>query len=253
MEGQAPSVCCNVYVAGLPPDLSDAQLHDLFGTCGTIHSARIMRAKGTRASKGYGFVLYEDPTSASIAVITLNGLIMAGHRIQTRLAHPVASGSLRKYVKRATSTPSSTEQSPSTTPMMGSLAPPISVPLMAGFHGATVHQAAAAYLPVGQHQQQTYTPPSSFSAAPLLNPTAPHLNGTTPVNSPTSSCDTPPLHGSYGAQPTLPFGGFLPVMQGMQPIQGMQSMQGMQPFNSQPMYIIMLGQNGQHMVSPFMQ
>lgn len=125
---RAPNFGCNVYAAGLPPDMNDQQLHDLFAPYGLITSARIMRAKATRASKGYGFVLFEDIKSASQAVTALNGLIIGGHRIQARLAHPDASSALRKFTKRTGGLPSPADHSTTISPIFQGLSAPLPLP-----------------------------------------------------------------------------------------------------------------------------
>lgn len=81
----------NVYVASLPMAVDDQQLHDLFAPYGPITSARIMRAKGTHVSKGYGFVLYKEAHSAARAIAALHGQSVLGSRIQVRLANADAS------------------------------------------------------------------------------------------------------------------------------------------------------------------
>ncbi|KAH9586208.1 RNA recognition motif domain [Trypanosoma melophagium] len=81
----------NVYVASLPISFDDEQLFSLFAPYGSISSARIMRKKGTRESKGYGFVLYKNPRSAELAISSLVGHVIDGNKIQVRLAHPDAS------------------------------------------------------------------------------------------------------------------------------------------------------------------
>ncbi|RHW68265.1 RNA-binding protein [Trypanosoma brucei equiperdum] len=82
---------CNVYVASLPLDFDDDQLFDLFSPYGRISSARIMRSKGARQSRGYGFVLFRHASSAEKAIDSLVGYVIGGSRIQVRLAHPEAS------------------------------------------------------------------------------------------------------------------------------------------------------------------
>ncbi|KAG8345660.1 putative RNA recognition motif (a k a RRM RBD or RNP domain) [Trypanosoma vivax] len=95
MNGSAgtdnPGTGCNVYVASLPPDFDDEQLFNLFAPYGRICSARIMRSKGARQSRGYGFVLYKDPRSAEMAISSLVGCVVQGNKIQVRMAHPDAS------------------------------------------------------------------------------------------------------------------------------------------------------------------
>ncbi|EKF30964.1 RNA-binding protein 5, putative [Trypanosoma cruzi marinkellei] len=97
----------NVYVASLPLDFDDQQLFDLFAQYGPISSARIMRKKGTRESKGYGFILYKNVASAALAISSLSGGIIGGSRIQVRLAHPDASTAYnsQRTSKSSNSTP----------------------------------------------------------------------------------------------------------------------------------------------------
>ncbi|RNC42400.1 RNA-binding protein 5 [Trypanosoma cruzi] len=97
----------NVYVASLPLDFDDQQLFDLFAQYGPISSARIMRKKGTRESKGYGFILYKNVASAALAISSLSGGIIGGSRIQVRLAHPDASTAYnsQRTSKSSSSTP----------------------------------------------------------------------------------------------------------------------------------------------------
>ncbi|ORC86046.1 putative RNA-binding protein 5 [Trypanosoma theileri] len=109
----------NVYVASLPLSFDDDQLFNLFAPYGSINSARIMRSKGTRQSKGYGFVLYKNPRSAELAISNLVGHVIDGNRIQVRLAHPDASIAYTGHrgSKSNSSTPSSrTLQVSTTTP-----------------------------------------------------------------------------------------------------------------------------------------
>ncbi|KAM7265555.1 hypothetical protein ACFE04_003238 [Oxalis oulophora] len=62
----------NVYVKNIDDDVTDEQLKEYFGTCGTITSAKLMRDdKGI--SKGFGFVCYTTPEEASKAVSNLHG------------------------------------------------------------------------------------------------------------------------------------------------------------------------------------
>ncbi|CAD2220540.1 RNA-binding protein 5 [Angomonas deanei] len=105
---------CNVYAAGLPPNFSDQQLFDLFSIFGRITSARIMRSKGNRESKGYGFVLFKTEEEAQQAVYGLNGHIVQDFCLQVRLADPIASGSLRKISKKQAALTEAMEQRSST-------------------------------------------------------------------------------------------------------------------------------------------
>jgi polyadenylate-binding protein len=56
----------NVYVKGFPVEWTEENLEDLFKTFGKIQNVAIMR-DGTGVSKGFGFVCFEDSTSAEKA------------------------------------------------------------------------------------------------------------------------------------------------------------------------------------------
>ena len=51
-----------IFVAGLPYDLDDAELEEIFEKFGTVLSAKVAMDKETGKSKGFGFV--EMPVSA---------------------------------------------------------------------------------------------------------------------------------------------------------------------------------------------
>lgn len=88
----------NVYVASLPFDFDDYQLLKLFSPFGRISSARIMRAKKSHASKGYGFVLFKEARSAEMSIESLHGRFIGISRIQVRLANIDASFTFSKGV-----------------------------------------------------------------------------------------------------------------------------------------------------------
>lgn len=128
---------CNVYVASLPLDFTDQQLFELFAPYGSINSARIMRAKGTRQSKGYGFVLYKEARGAEMAIAALNGMALGGGHLQIRLAHPNASTALRKFARRG-SAPSESSNNSSlvqavAAPMMNQTVVPSTLLVPTGF------------------------------------------------------------------------------------------------------------------------
>ncbi|RNF03749.1 RNA-binding protein 5 [Trypanosoma rangeli] len=110
---------CNIYVATLPLDFDDRQLFDLFAPYGSINSARIMRKKGTRDSKGYGFVFYKNASSAELAIGSLSGSVIGGKRIQVRLAHPDASAAYNSQ-----HTPKSSSSTPGCRPLHSMHQPP---------------------------------------------------------------------------------------------------------------------------------
>ncbi len=63
-----------IFVAGLPYDLDDAELMEIFEKFGTTISARVAMDKETGKSKGFGFVDMPDATEAKDAIESLNDM-----------------------------------------------------------------------------------------------------------------------------------------------------------------------------------
>jgi len=63
-----------IFVAGLPYDLDDAELMEIFEKFGTIASAKVAIDKETGKSKGFAFVDMPDRTEALDAIESLNNL-----------------------------------------------------------------------------------------------------------------------------------------------------------------------------------
>ncbi|GFP96425.1 zinc finger CCCH domain-containing protein 25 [Phtheirospermum japonicum] len=57
-----------VYVGGIPFDLTEGDLLAVFCSYGEINDVNLVRDKGTRKSKGFSFVAYEDQRSTNLAV-----------------------------------------------------------------------------------------------------------------------------------------------------------------------------------------
>jgi hypothetical protein len=72
---------------------------NLFSPFGIVLSAKIMREKKTRQSKGYGFVLFRDEEAAAASVRGMNTAVIGNSRLQVRLAHPSASKDLQKQCR----------------------------------------------------------------------------------------------------------------------------------------------------------
>lgn len=69
--GEKAKLFTNVYVKNFGDELSDEKLKDMFEKYGTITSHKVMTKEGK--SRGFGFVAFENPEAAEIAVQELNG------------------------------------------------------------------------------------------------------------------------------------------------------------------------------------
>lgn len=63
-----------IFVAGLPYDLDDAELMEIFEKFGTTLSAKVAMDKETGKSKGFGFVDMPDKAEAMDAIESLNDM-----------------------------------------------------------------------------------------------------------------------------------------------------------------------------------
>jgi len=63
-----------IFVAGLPYDLDDAELEEIFEKFGTINSAKVAIDKETGKSKGFAFVDMPNREEAMDAIESLNNI-----------------------------------------------------------------------------------------------------------------------------------------------------------------------------------
>lgn len=69
---KAPSMY--IFVAGLPYDLDDAELEEIFEKFGTVKSAKVTMDKETGKSRGFGFVEMPNTDEANDAIENLNDI-----------------------------------------------------------------------------------------------------------------------------------------------------------------------------------
>ena len=67
----------NLFVAGLPYDLDDDELMEIFEKFGTIKSAKVAIDKETGKSRGFGFVEMPIEAEAKDAIENLNDISLA--------------------------------------------------------------------------------------------------------------------------------------------------------------------------------
>lgn len=65
-----------LFVAGLPYDLDDAELEEIFEKFGTIASAKVVMDRDTGKSKGFGFVEMPNDEEAREAMEHLNDIVL---------------------------------------------------------------------------------------------------------------------------------------------------------------------------------
>src|SRR5689334_19239428 len=75
-----------LFVAGLPFDVDDQELHDIFSEQGTVASAKIITDRETGKSRGFGFVEYPDEAHAQAAIKAYDGAELSGKVITVKVA-----------------------------------------------------------------------------------------------------------------------------------------------------------------------
>ena len=81
-----------IFVAGLPYDLDDAELEEIFEKFGTITSAKVVMDRDTGKSKGFGFVEMPNETEANEAIEGLNDISLGKKPLVVKAAEDRPGG-----------------------------------------------------------------------------------------------------------------------------------------------------------------
>ena len=82
----------NLIINYLPQNLTDDEFKSMFLSIGPLISSKVVRDKATGMSYGFGFVEFRNPTDASRAVCSLDGLHMQNKRIKVAHANKNEDG-----------------------------------------------------------------------------------------------------------------------------------------------------------------
>ncbi len=82
----------NLFVAGLPYDVDNQELQQIFEEYGTVTSAKVILDKETQKSRGFGFVEMSDSAEAQKAIAGLNGAQLDGKTLAVKEAEDRRSG-----------------------------------------------------------------------------------------------------------------------------------------------------------------
>ncbi|XP_072169120.1 RNA-binding protein 34-like [Diadema setosum] len=75
----------SVFVGNIPFKVEEEELHDHFHSCGAIEGVRLIRDKETGVGKGFGYILFEDPSSVQFA-LKMNGTKLKGRGLRVKRA-----------------------------------------------------------------------------------------------------------------------------------------------------------------------
>ena len=82
----------NLFVAGLPYDLDDAELMEIFEKFGKVNTAKVAMDKETGKSRGFGFVDMPNSVEAKDAIENLNDISLGKKPLVVKEAEERSSG-----------------------------------------------------------------------------------------------------------------------------------------------------------------
>jgi RNA recognition motif-containing protein len=82
----------NIFVAGLPYDLDDAELEEIFEKFGKVVSAKVAMDRETGKSKGFGFVEMPNEAEAKDAIENLNDISLGKKPLVVKAAEDRPGG-----------------------------------------------------------------------------------------------------------------------------------------------------------------
>ena len=82
----------NIFVAGLPYDLDDAELEEIFEKFGKVNSAKVAMDRETGKSRGFGFVEMPNEEEGKEAIENLNDISLGKKPLVVKAAEDRPGG-----------------------------------------------------------------------------------------------------------------------------------------------------------------
>lgn len=82
----------NIFVGNLSLKTTEQELQKEFEPFGEVESVKIITDRETLKSRGFAFVVIQDPAQAAAAITGINGKVLDGHILRANEARPRDAG-----------------------------------------------------------------------------------------------------------------------------------------------------------------
>jgi len=111
----------NLFIFHIPNNFTNSDMYALFSSCGKLLSVRIMVEKDTGRSRGFGFVSYQTPEAAELAILKLNGYQVGNKRLKVQHKQQTRTPSENVSPSESPKHSASVSENPSTLAIITSL------------------------------------------------------------------------------------------------------------------------------------
>jgi cold-inducible RNA-binding protein len=77
-----------LFVGGLPYEMTDEKLQELFSQCGRVEKVKVMFDRATGRSKGFGFIEMATDLEGNAAILKFDGTTLGTRSISVKEAKP---------------------------------------------------------------------------------------------------------------------------------------------------------------------
>jgi cold-inducible RNA-binding protein len=81
-----------LFIGGLSWDTTDTSLAQAFESFGNVVEAKVITDRETGRSRGFGFVTFEDESSATDAIAAMDGQMIDGRTVKVNVAQERSGG-----------------------------------------------------------------------------------------------------------------------------------------------------------------